>query len=56
MDIIEVMVIDHTYTEYGYDREAIKSAMNKLNVYDSESFEVYLNKLEEYQKNAFLNI
>ena len=54
--MIEVMVTDYTYIEYGFDREAIKSAMNKLNVYDSDSFGVYLKKLDDYQKNSFLNI
>ena len=56
MDMIEVMVIDYTYLEYGFDREAIKSAMSKHNVFESESFEVYLKKLDDYQNNSFLNI
>jgi hypothetical protein len=56
MDMIEVMVVDYTYLEYGFDREAIKSAMNKHNIFESDSFIVYLNKLDEYQKNSFLNI
>lgn len=50
------MVIDHTYLEYGFDRETIKSAMKKHDVYSDRDFDIYLKKLDEYQKNSFLNI
>lgn len=50
------MVTDFTYSEFGFDKEAVKAAMRKLEVEDDESFDGILKKLEDYQKNSFLNI
>lgn len=56
MDIIEVIVIDYTYVEFGFDREALKAAEIKHSIEDDPEFDIYLKKLSEYQKDAFLNI
>ena len=50
------MVTDHVYLEYGLDREAIKAAIKKHNVYDDNNFENVIVKLEKFQNNSFINI
>ena len=56
MDIIEVIVIDYTYIEYGFDREAMKAAEIKHSIEEDPEFQECLKKLSEFQKDAFLNI
>lgn len=58
IDAIDIMIIDHTYEEFGYDKEAIRGAMNKHkdSLDNDRSFEDYMNKIGEYKKNTFLNI
>jgi hypothetical protein len=50
------MVTDHVYLEFGLDREAIKAAIKKHNVYQDYNFENVIVKLENFQNNSFINI
>jgi hypothetical protein len=56
MDIIEVIVIDYTYVEFGFDREAVKAAEKKLAIDQDPDLVVYLNKLSGFTKDNFLKI
>ena len=55
MDVIEIMVTDHSYAEFGYEKQAIQAAVEKLKLDEDPSFKELLEKLESYQKNTFLN-
>ena len=50
------MVTDFVYLEYGLDREAIKAAIKKHNIYKDLNFEKIIQKLENFQNNSFINI
>ena len=50
------MITDLIYLQYGFEKEAIKAAMNAHNIYEDPNFNKILLKLEEYQKDSFLNI
>lgn len=50
------MVTDHVYLEYGYDREAIRAAINKYFNKDDIEFDEIIERLENIQNNSFLNI
>ena len=56
MDIIEVIVIDYTYVEFGFDREAVKAAEKKLAIDQDPDLVVYLNTLCGFTKDNFLKI
>lgn len=56
LDVIEIMVVDLTYEEFGYDKEAIKAAFKKHSIDKDESFFTLISQLREYQQNSFLNI
>jgi hypothetical protein len=56
-DIIEIMVTDHVYIEYGYDRETIRAAIMKSNIQDDPEFEEIIKRMDSLQPNtSFLNI
>lgn len=55
-EIIDIMVTDKTYCEYGFDKEAIRSAINKHQISEDPNFEKILVKLEEFKNCSFLNI
>ena len=50
------MVTDYVYSEYGYDREAIRAAIIKNNIQEDPQFKDILKKLQSFQNNTFLNI
>jgi hypothetical protein len=56
MDILEVIVIDYTYVEFGFDREAVKAAEKKNAIDQDPEFVVYLEKLSDFTKDNFLKI
>eukprot|EP00340_Litonotus_pictus_P000604 CAMPEP_0170519478 /NCGR_PEP_ID=MMETSP0209-20121228/4878_1 /TAXON_ID=665100 ORGANISM="Litonotus pictus, Strain P1" /NCGR_SAMPLE_ID=MMETSP0209 /ASSEMBLY_ACC=CAM_ASM_000301 /LENGTH=459 /DNA_ID=CAMNT_0010805373 /DNA_START=407 /DNA_END=1786 /DNA_ORIENTATION=+ len=55
-DVLEIIVTDTTYSEYGFDREAIRAAIQKHEIYNDHSFEEIINKLDEFKNSSFLNI
>jgi hypothetical protein len=50
------MVVDYIYSEYGYDKEAIRAAMKKWNVLEDEYFADYIQTVREVMDNSFLNL
>ena len=54
--MIEIFVVDHTYYEFGYEKEVINASMIKFKVEEDKDFDVYVDTLLEYQKNGFLNV
>jgi hypothetical protein len=54
--VIEIIVTDHVYQEFGLDREAIKAAIKKHKVNEDLEFENVVDKLENFQNNSFINI
>jgi len=56
IDLVEIMVTDHVYLEYGLDREAIKAAIKKFSLYQDDEFIKVKSKLENFQNNSFINI
>jgi hypothetical protein len=50
------MVTDYVYLEYGYDREAIRAAINKINLNEDPEFNDIMKRIENIQNNSFLNI
>lgn len=55
-DVLEIIVTDTVYSEFGFDREAIRAAIQKHDIYKDKSFEEVIYKLEEYRNSSFLNI
>lgn len=55
-DALEVVVTDKMYIEYGFDKEAVKAAISKHQVYDDSLFEEIIGKLSEFKNTSFLNI
>lgn len=53
MDIIEIMVTDYCYEEFGFEKQAIQAAVDKLDLIKDTQFSEILSKLENYQKNTF---
>lgn len=56
MDIIEIMVKDHTYAQFGFDKEAILAAIKKHQVKEEESFIIIFKKINDYLKNKCMNL
>ncbi len=50
------MVTDYVYSEYGYDREAIRASINKNNIQEDQQFMNILKRIESFQDSSFLNI
>lgn len=50
------MVTDYVYLEYGYDREAIRAAINKNNIQEDPEFTEIMKRIESIQNSSFLNI
>ena len=55
-DIIEIIVLDKLYLEFGFEKEAIVAASIKHCITQDESFAEILNQLSEYKDNSMLNI
>jgi hypothetical protein len=55
-DVIEIMVADFVYKEYGYDREAIRAGIIEYKIQDDPEFKDVLSKIHAIQENSFLNI
>ncbi len=55
-NILRVVLTDYVYLEFGYDKEALRAAMNKWNVEEDDEFEEYSNALEVIRDTSFLNI
>ena len=53
-DVLEIIVIDCVYAEFGFDKEAIRAAMMNHKINEDQSFEDLINKLEEYHNNSFV--
>jgi hypothetical protein len=54
-DVYEIIVTDTVYSEYGFDKEAIRAAIQKHEIYNDKSFDEIINKLEDYRNSSFLN-
>ena len=55
-EVMEIIVIDKVYAEYGFDKEAVRAAINKHNIHNDSTFEDILKKLNEFKNESFLNI
>lgn len=55
-DIIEIIVNDKLYLEFGFEKEAIIAASIKHCITQDESFAEILTQLSEYKDNSLLNI
>jgi hypothetical protein len=55
-EVMEIIVIDKVYGEFGFDKEAIRAAIQKHQVNSDSSFEIIMKKLNEYKNESFLNI
>lgn len=55
-EVLEIIVIDKVYAEYGFDKEAIRAAIAKHHVFHDDSLDGVLSRLDEYRSNSFLNI
>lgn len=38
-DVIKIMMTNYVYLQYGYDREGIRAAINKINIEDNTEFQ-----------------
>ena len=47
---------DYVYLEFGYDKEALRSAIIKWNIVEDEDFENFTDLLEILRDSSFLNI
>lgn len=50
------MVTDSMYMEYGYDREAIRAAIETCNIKDDPEFTETVKRIESIRNSSFLNI
>jgi hypothetical protein len=50
------MVTDQIYSEFGYDREAIKAAINNKNIYEDPDFADIIRRMDSIRNSSFLNI
>jgi hypothetical protein len=50
------MVTDYVYLEYGFDREAIRAAINNNNLLDDPEFSEIMARIESIRNSSFLNI
>ena len=53
-EVLEIIVTDKTYAEFGFDKDAIRSAINKHQVESDEDFENIFERLNEFKSNSFL--
>lgn len=53
-DIVDVMIIDHVYAEYGLDNECIKAAEKKFNIKEDPEFIPIFQKMSQFQNNSFM--
>ena len=49
IDIIEIMMIDCVYEEYGLDREAIKAAIKKHDIKNDKEFKDMIRNSKKYE-------
>lgn len=54
-DVIEIMMTDYVYLEYGYDREAVRAAINKINIQDDQEFQEIMKRIDSIHNSSFLN-
>lgn len=55
-EILEVMVTDTVYSKFGFDKEAIRGAIQKHEIDTDQSFEEIISQLDQYRNSSFLNI
>ena len=54
-DVLEIIVTDTVYSEFGFDKEAIRAAIQKHEIHNDKSFDEIIYKLEEFRNTSFLN-
>ena len=55
-DVMEIIVTDKVYSEFGFDKDAIRAAITKHDIVHDKAFEEILLKLEDFRNSSFLNI
>lgn len=55
-EVVEIIVIDKVYLEFGFDKEAIRAAIQKHQITNDSSFDILMKKLDQYRNESFLNI
>ena len=52
--MIEIMVNDHIYLEYGLENECIVACSKKFNINEDPYFRDTVNKIQSYQSSSFV--
>ncbi len=52
---MKIILLDHVYFEFGYDKEALRAAIIKWNVDEDDDFEPYLSGLDVIRDTTFIN-
>lgn len=55
-EVLEIIVTDHIYYEYGFDKEAIRAAIEKHQIDSDKSFDELIEELDKFRDNSFLNM
>ncbi len=54
-EVLKIILLDHVFFEFGYDKEALRAAIIKWNVDEDDDFEPYLSGLDIIRDTTFIN-